>query len=215
MCPGEVRRELAGDRSRASVRGVRATDPSAVRLHEAPRQRDLAEIVRLRVVPPLATVQHDVHPGLEKYTKASVELEKKLEALLDEYNFDGSDSMTNYFHVRFHANVRFDWEYEKAEKDTFEAALKADEAATNPDRAVPVLAPSTCRPLPPFPKTFDTYVPELDAENRPRSVNTLTGAVTYYETTKEVLEGLAGKAPANDTAPADPLTNYLATEGDL
>lgn len=46
----------------------------------------------------------------------------KLEAMLDAYNFDGSDSQVDYFHVRFYAHVGVDYRLEKEER----AILKSE-----------------------------------------------------------------------------------------
>ena len=40
-------------------------------------------------------------------------LQEKLESMLSAYNYDGSDSMTDYYHVNFSAHVRFAWELER------------------------------------------------------------------------------------------------------
>lgn len=41
----------------------------------------------------------------------------KVEQLLSSYNFDNSDSMTDYFDVKFYGHVKFDWREESAERD--------------------------------------------------------------------------------------------------
>jgi hypothetical protein len=63
------------------------------------------------------------------HTAEAAAVEKKLDALLSAYNFDDSDSMTDYFHVRFYKSVGFDWELEKAEKDAYKAAFAAGKVA--------------------------------------------------------------------------------------
>jgi hypothetical protein len=46
----------------------------------------------------------------EYFTADALALVKKLEGLLNAYNFDDSDSMTDYFHVNFDGSVDYDWE---------------------------------------------------------------------------------------------------------
>lgn len=46
-------------------------------------------------------------PGI--YTKPVREAVALIEAILSDYNFDGSDSMTDYFHVRFYSHVNVDY----------------------------------------------------------------------------------------------------------
>lgn len=46
-----------------------------------------------------------------------------IQLIVDQYNFDHSDSMTDYFHVNFYDSVSIHWEYESAEKDQIRKAL--------------------------------------------------------------------------------------------
>jgi len=41
---------------------------------------------------------------------------EKIKAIVDAYNYDGSDLMTDYFHVNFYGGVEVDWEFEAADK---------------------------------------------------------------------------------------------------
>lgn len=50
------------------------------------------------------------------YTETAMALLKKLRAMLDAYNHDGSEIASDYFDVKFYSNVRFAWELEKAER---------------------------------------------------------------------------------------------------
>jgi hypothetical protein len=50
---------------------------------------------------------------------------KKLDAMLQAYNFDDSDSMTDYFHVRFYGHADFDSEVTSAERATYKASFEA------------------------------------------------------------------------------------------
>jgi hypothetical protein len=95
-----------------------------------------AEYVKAAVVH--APYDRDLH----RHTPEATALLKKVEALVAAYNFDGSDSMTDYFHVNFYAHVDFGssehreymelsarFEAEKAEADS--VTRKANEAASS------------------------------------------------------------------------------------
>jgi len=56
--------------------------------------------VRNREVAPTA--------GTLRFAPELRELKERLQGLLDAYNFDGSDSMTDYFHVNFYGWVEVD-----------------------------------------------------------------------------------------------------------
>ena len=62
-------------------------------------------------------VFHEYGPAL--YTPRAAAMVKSLESLLSAYNFDGSDSMVDYFHVNFYGHVSFDGD---ATRDEYEAA---------------------------------------------------------------------------------------------
>lgn len=49
--------------------------------------------------------------GMAKYNPGAEAIRDRLRSMLDAYNFDGSDHMTDYFHVRFYGEVVFDWEF--------------------------------------------------------------------------------------------------------
>jgi hypothetical protein len=51
-----------------------------------------------------------------RYTDAGHALRETLSRMLGAYNFDGSDSMTDYFHVNFYAFIDFDRDFEQAER---------------------------------------------------------------------------------------------------
>jgi len=60
---------------------------------------------------------------LPLYTAEAMALLLKLKALLDAYNYDGSDIMTDYFNVRFYGDVRFDHDLAQADRDRLAATL--------------------------------------------------------------------------------------------
>lgn len=54
-----------------------------------------------------------------RYTKAAMLLQDTIKGYMDSYNHDGSDSMTDYFDVKFYGHVSYDYDYygdEKAKK---------------------------------------------------------------------------------------------------
>lgn len=59
----------------------------------------------------------NTYPGnLEIYNERARELVKDLEARVGAFNFDGSETMVDYFHVNFYAHVGFDHEWEGADR---------------------------------------------------------------------------------------------------
>jgi hypothetical protein len=63
------------------------------------------------------------------YSKEAMEVRDKVEALVNAYNYDRSDSMTDYFDWAFASNVDLDCSFEEARKRA-EAELAAEEATT-------------------------------------------------------------------------------------
>lgn len=80
------------------------------------------------------------HPpgGIDRHTKEAIAVTAVVEAIVNQYNFDKSDIMTDYFHVNFYSHVSFDWEVEKFERDSYMAGK-------------PVTAPSDPLPAEPAP----------------------------------------------------------------
>jgi hypothetical protein len=66
---------------------------------------------------------HECKPyWLDRYTpeaKAALEL---LKGIMGSYNRDNSDTMSDYFDVRFYGDAGFDWELERAERDAHKAS---------------------------------------------------------------------------------------------
>lgn len=50
-----------------------------------------------------------------RYTPEANKLRDSIEEWLETYNFDNSDSMTDYFHSRFYSDVTFNYDLEKFE----------------------------------------------------------------------------------------------------
>lgn len=57
-----------------------------------------------------------------RYSTEATTLKRKLESMLNEYNFDGSDTMTDYFHVNFYGSVDFCSELEAIDSKAMEVA---------------------------------------------------------------------------------------------
>ncbi len=58
-----------------------------------------------------------------RYTPAGEELLKQVKAILEAYNYNDSDAMTDYFSVNFYSGVSYDTTIEKQESD--DIAIKA------------------------------------------------------------------------------------------
>lgn len=74
---------------------------------------------------------HFVHPCLaapryEANVKAALET---LEQIVNAYNFDGSDSMSDYFHVRFYKHIGVSSELSRADYKAIEATLTPEQIA--------------------------------------------------------------------------------------
>ena len=60
-----------------------------------------------------------------RFTEPASKLLKDLESLVNQWNRDLSDTMTDYFNVKFYEHVFFDWEIEEAERAQLDALLDA------------------------------------------------------------------------------------------
>jgi hypothetical protein len=72
--------------------------------------------------------QWQTHASEPRYTPEASSALEKIKKILASYNFDDSDSMTDYFHVRFYGDVKFDWREESAEREKVQAVLKSTES---------------------------------------------------------------------------------------
>ncbi len=81
----------------------------------------------------LQELQH-AGSGTLRYTAEARDLLSKLEAMLAAYNFDGSDTMSDYFYVNFYAHVNFDHRLEDAERDTHATNDDVQQLATGCSR---------------------------------------------------------------------------------
>jgi hypothetical protein len=84
------------------------------------------------VQPGASWVTFDSSRYRSRFTPAAQEVERKLNAIIDAYHWDKSDSMTDYYHERFARNVRLtedagDWKRMEAAKVA--AARAAEDAA--------------------------------------------------------------------------------------
>ena len=62
------------------------------------------------------------HPAESRFTKQGGEIKETLTSMLAAYNFDESDSMTDYFFVNFYGHVEFNWKSESEwKKEIMEA----------------------------------------------------------------------------------------------
>lgn len=58
----------------------------------------------------------------ERMTVGAKRILAEIESMLQAYNFDDSDIMTDYFHVRFYGHASVDWEYEAEARKAIEAS---------------------------------------------------------------------------------------------
>jgi hypothetical protein len=72
-----------------------------------------------------ALLPHHDRTRASLYGRAARQLLAEAEALVAEYNFDGSEPQSDYFHVRFYAEVRFDYDVAAAAKVRTLALLAA------------------------------------------------------------------------------------------
>lgn len=64
--------------------------------------------------------------NVEKYTKATQALLKGVESLVESYNYDGSDTMTDYFNVRFYKSVDIAHKVDTARRESELEDLSSD-----------------------------------------------------------------------------------------
>ena len=143
--PGLIRSEIKAAVAAASCRAASTASASAVDALLGDRCADRGSRDPLLNPERLAADRDDPHTyrpeyHCPRYTPEATAVRKAVEAICDSFNHDGSDSMTDYFDVRFYGSVDFDHEWEAARR-----------VSEMPERK-PVLTPSACRPLAPFPK---------------------------------------------------------------
>ncbi len=83
---------------------------------------------------------HGYPPQYTHLSAWAQELLGKLQAITDKYNYDNSDTMTDYFDVNFYTSIGFCPKLTAAARDELDAALKASEAEA------PVAAPYIVKP---------------------------------------------------------------------
>jgi len=65
----------------------------------------------------------DEHPAYELYTPLAKKALETLKSMVGSYNYDGSETMTDYFDVNFYSHIGFDWRYQgNHEKELSEKA---------------------------------------------------------------------------------------------
>lgn len=65
---------------------------------------------------------------LNIYSVRAEAIMSELKAISDAYNFDGSDTQTDYFHVRFYGDQKPDWRWESDVSKTERAAIATEMA---------------------------------------------------------------------------------------
>jgi hypothetical protein len=64
----------------------------------------------------IETKGHRHYDG-ERYSPERKQLEEKLEEIAAAYNYDGSDTQTDYFNVNFYLHVNADYDYERRQRE--------------------------------------------------------------------------------------------------
>jgi hypothetical protein len=63
------------------------------------------------------------------YSEQAKALTDALDAILNAYNFDGSESQVDYFHVRFYGHAKVEWQWEAEVRKATRARIEAEMAA--------------------------------------------------------------------------------------
>ena len=76
-------------------------------------------------------LRHDIttpisHFRGERLTSEALSTQRTIEGILRAYNFDGSDSQSDYFHVNFYGSVAFDVDVTNGEFDEVKAEIAAE-----------------------------------------------------------------------------------------
>jgi hypothetical protein len=72
--------------------------------------------------------QWQTYESEPRYTAEASSTLNKIKEILTHYNFDDSDSMTDYFHVNFYGGVKFDWRDENAERERVVATIHSSQS---------------------------------------------------------------------------------------
>jgi hypothetical protein len=72
--------------------------------------------------------QWQTYESEPRYTAEASQALKAIEGMLSSYNFDDSDSQSDYFHVNFYGHVKFDWRDESAEHERVLATINSSQS---------------------------------------------------------------------------------------
>ena len=61
----------------------------------------------------MTATNNQLNGNISQYTPEADNLLKDLEKIANQYNFDDSDGMIDYFHTNYYLHVGFDYQYEK------------------------------------------------------------------------------------------------------
>lgn len=87
----------------------------------------------------VARIEHDMKnphdfTTMPIYSDRAREITDALEAISGVYNFNDSDSQSDYFHVRFYGHAKVEWQWERDERKAFVAKVAAGEVSSKPAR---------------------------------------------------------------------------------
>ncbi len=126
----EIKAEIAAGNLPAgsySVRMKRFAGGSSIDVSIA----DLPIIVlnRHRIAADLAGINTH-RTNLPVYTEAGKAIHDRVEAIIQSYNYDGSEIQSDYFNVKFYGHASFGWEWEAAQRKAIEAQERANPSYT-------------------------------------------------------------------------------------
>jgi len=111
-----IQRYSGGQSLRVSVSEVVIPNASCLKLYTE-------EYLRSTVETPKVFVRHD------RFTAPAIAVLDTVRDIVSAYNFDDSDSMTDYFHVNFYTNIDFDSSWETTIREAQLARLYPSKVA--------------------------------------------------------------------------------------
>jgi hypothetical protein len=66
---------------------------------------------------------HTFNP-INLYSEVGAEIIRRVERIVGAYNRQDIDSMTDYYNVHFSSHVKFDWQWEKVQRDAIAAQVR-------------------------------------------------------------------------------------------
>ena len=133
-----IRKEITSLKKNGTVRGLPRDAKISVRIDRFSGGSSIDVIVKYLPYNPLNVDRvkwekenphtyvgslHSMDAAYHRYNEDGRALKEFLEELLNSYNRDNSDIMTDYFDVNFYGHVRFDYTFERECQEKIEARL--------------------------------------------------------------------------------------------